>query len=97
MSDELKACPFCRAQHVTVLQAATSFFSMCQECEARGDYYDTRADAIAAWNRRVVTREQLEKMARELAGGRATAEDTCEARFNAFAMLRAAGFEVADG
>lgn len=44
----------------------------------------------------VVTREQVEKMARELAGGRATAEDMCEARFNAIAMLCAAGFEVAE-
>lgn len=94
MSDELKACPFCRAQHVTVLQAATSFFSMCQECEARGDYYDTRADAIAAWNRRVVTREQVEEMARH--AWRPACDVPRRYVEQVADMLRAAGFEVAE-
>lgn len=95
MSNELKACECGWKWPMESVDGAHHYVA-CWQCGRRGPWRRTESEAIAAWNRRVVTREQVDQMARALAGGRATAEDTCEARFNAVAMLRAAGFEVAE-
>src|SRR5574344_2291812 len=56
---ELRECPFCGGEaevhpssdYSTHFTGAT-FFVWCDKCETRGDYYDTEAKAIEAWNTR---------------------------------------------
>src|SRR5574344_2175268 len=56
---ELRECPFCGGEaevhpssdYSTHFTGAT-FFVWCDKCETRGDYYDTEAKAIKAWNTR---------------------------------------------
>lgn len=90
MSYELKACMNCGEQSITV-QGGVVQCDSCFATIAR----DTDEQAIAAWNRRTVTREQVDKMADELR------EWIIDPRHRAhdvtLDMLRAAGFEVADG
>lgn len=49
--EELKPCPFCggKAKCFTVNSATWVF---CTDCSAETRAYDTREEAIAAWNRR---------------------------------------------
>lgn len=55
----LRECPFCGGEaevhpssdYSTHFTGAT-FFVWCDKCETRGDYYDTEAKAIEAWNTR---------------------------------------------
>ena len=57
MCDEtLKSCPFCGGEAEIRTQAfgGVVFFAWCDNCETRGDYYCTEAEAIAAWNKRHV-------------------------------------------
>lgn len=94
MSDELKACPFCGGNGLVVIDRHDSTAQvMCRECFAStDDDLLNDAHATAAWNRRVVTREQV---------------DSAEVYIRAhscgvlpkgagLAVLRAAGFEVAE-
>lgn len=94
MSDELKACGSCgRGSYVE--DDGDYYHAGCDECGLRMGGFDTRADAIAAWNRRVVTREHVEMMANI---ARATYPEfglVAAANFMRTA-LRCAGFEVAE-
>ena len=93
MSDELKACPFCGSA-AREPEYDGDFWSVdCTSCQAYTWNHDTRTEAIAAWNRRVVTPEQVE----------AAVDALCEndydcARMSRFDLIqylmRAAGFEV---
>lgn len=50
---DLLSCPFCRGKaEILRMRQQNIFFAWCDECEARGDYYDTEEDAAEAWNRR---------------------------------------------
>ena len=56
---ELKPCPFCGGDaeiHPSndwdVKFLGSTYFVWCDKCETRGDYYNTEAEAIAAWNSR---------------------------------------------
>ena len=52
---ELKPCPFCGGE-AEVLSSIRlneqTFFAWCDNCESRGYYYNTEADAVEAWNTR---------------------------------------------
>lgn len=98
MSDELKACecgesPLAYQYYGGETRAILGWQVSC-DCGRRGPWHQSCADAIAAWNRRVVTREQVERMALEIRGWiidpRHRAYDASQD------MLRAAGFEVAE-
>lgn len=56
---ELLPCPFCGGEaeiHPSndwdAKFTGSTYFAWCDKCETRGDYYNTEADAIAAWNTR---------------------------------------------
>ena len=62
---ELKPCPFCGGE-AEVLESdhSATFYCWCDSCETRGNYYNTEAEAIEAWNTRTVltcTKETAEK------------------------------------
>ena len=50
----LKACPFCGSGEVVATEERgyNSHIVMCNECLCRTDTYDSKEDAIEAWNRR---------------------------------------------
>lgn len=55
--DNLLPCPFCggEAEMITLrdgLGRICKSYVWCDKCETRGDYYNTEAEAIAAWNSR---------------------------------------------
>lgn len=59
MTTELKPCPFCGGEaeiHPSsdwdVKFTGATYFAWCDKCETRGDYYDTEAEAVEAWNNR---------------------------------------------
>lgn len=98
MSDELKACecgesPLAYQYYGGETRAILGWQVSC-DCGRRGPWHQSCADAIAAWNRRVVTREQVEEMARH------AWQPACDVprRYveQVADMLRAAGFEVAE-
>lgn len=86
MSNELKACPFCGSNDVRLDYKVT----VCDCCGSEAFH--------EFWNRRVVTREHVETMAREYCHEREWSEneqlDIAVMHVNK--MLRAAGFEVAE-
>ncbi|GEB79767.1 hypothetical protein DDE01_11820 [Desulfovibrio desulfuricans] len=98
---ELKPCPHCGSTRVA-LQARhpriLPYFVECSTCDARGARREDREAAIAAWNRRPVTREQVEAAARSIADGLFFAHEIdagCEhSKDFAIFAFRAAGFEV---
>ena len=54
-SKELKRCPFCGSSDLWIDggEYLNSFEVVCTHCGGRIGYFYTKADAIAAWNRRV--------------------------------------------
>ena len=54
-TNELKSCPFCGGSDLWIDggEYLNSFAVICTHCGGRIGYFDTKADAIAAWNRRV--------------------------------------------
>lgn len=57
MSDkmELLPCPFCASDNVriAVTMHESWYYGECESCGGRTDFYDSQAEAIAAWNTRV--------------------------------------------
>ena len=48
---ELKKCPFCGGE--AEIAGYKIFWVICKECTAETKSFDTREEAIEAWNRRV--------------------------------------------
>ena len=102
MSEELKPCPHCghtdtwptgeHGRGLTVNKLT------CQHCGASGPRAKDGETAEDAWNRRTVTREQVEAAARSIADGLFFAHGIDAGREHAkdFAIFafRAAGFDV---
>lgn len=49
--EDLKKCPFCGGKAEIV--GYKIFWVICKECTAETKSFDTREEAIEAWNRRV--------------------------------------------
>lgn len=49
---ELKRCPFCGSDEVSVIQARM-YFVMCNQCGGEGGMRATINDAMKAWNDRM--------------------------------------------
>lgn len=60
-NEELKPCPFCGGEAEIVMSGGDRRVD-CKKCGARSDWYDTEAEAIAAWNRRVCVKQNGEKL-----------------------------------
>lgn len=56
-NEELKPCPFCGGEAEIVMSGGDRRVE-CKKCGARSDWYDTEAEAIAAWNRRNYSEKQ---------------------------------------
>lgn len=53
MSDELKTCPFCGNQPLISQWSNHGYWRInCDDCDIEMDFYHSREDVIAAWNRR---------------------------------------------
>lgn len=52
---DLSSCPFCGGE-AEALVSATGCVVSCSTCVAEGPPWDTKAEAIAAWNRRAAPR-----------------------------------------
>lgn len=54
MSETLKPCPFCGSEAKIVHFSQDACYVKCEnyDCMAGQKVYDTKADAIAAWNNR---------------------------------------------
>lgn len=69
MSNELKPCPFCGGRAYLSERMNGGYYVECESingCLAESGNYDTRGQAIEAWNRRVVDTDELESIADEL-------------------------------
>lgn len=101
----LKPCSHCGgAADVTCdgPESAEYYYGECRKCHATGEMSESWHEAIVAWNRRVVTREQVEAAAEALRGqalgydDREPLAEHSRAFFlkRAASVLRAAEFEV---
>lgn len=50
-NEKIKPCPFCGGEAEFVMSGGDRRVD-CKKCGARSDWYDTEAEAIAAWNNR---------------------------------------------
>jgi len=48
---ELKRCPFCGGE--AKIEGYKIFWATCKECTTETKVFDTKEEAIEAWNRRV--------------------------------------------
>lgn len=53
MDNKLKPCPFCGSVHLSVLDYESRYRVECNFCKARTGIWDSEADAVDEWNRRV--------------------------------------------
>lgn len=55
MSDvpTLKPCPAFRHAEVALMFRFGRHYGLCKKCDWRGPYAKTKAEAVAAWNRRI--------------------------------------------
>jgi len=51
-NETLKPCPFCGGEGKLFFAADRVFYVSCESCGTTSDWFDTKAEAIAAWNRR---------------------------------------------
>lgn len=49
--EELKRCPFCGGE--AKIEGYKIFWATCKECTTETKVFDTKEEAIEAWNRRV--------------------------------------------
>lgn len=58
MTDGLKPCPFCgESNHISARGGAPDYASWwieCEGCLTEGPAAETKAEAIVAWNRRIL-------------------------------------------
>ena len=47
-----KPCPFCGSNAGDPIECDNGWYIVCDECGTAGLAYDSKAEAIAAWNRR---------------------------------------------
>ena len=61
MMDELKMCPFCSSEsrllHQLVAAIRDDFWVVCRKCGMQTAHFDSKQEAIAAWNRRAEWRK----------------------------------------
>ena len=55
--EELKPCPFCGSNDVTVNDAYMHSYAQCRVCRAEGGFRYSHDEAAAAWNRRTNAKE----------------------------------------
>ena len=52
----LKPCPFCGSTNISVVEAGIRtdiWFVQCEDCTATFPHFDSKAEAVMAWNRRI--------------------------------------------
>ena len=49
----LEYCPFCGNRHKIFIASEFNYYVFCDFCYAQSGEYSTKAEAIAAWNKRV--------------------------------------------
>lgn len=57
VTDELRPCPFCGGEAAVSIvpfinAEGSGYVAQCESCWAKSGYYQTKAEAIEAWNRR---------------------------------------------
>ncbi len=77
MNFELKPCPFCGSVHLSVLDYESRYRVECNFCKARTGIWDSKAEAIEEWNRRIeptFTPDELDAIRRNVRDWRAERE-----------------------
>lgn len=79
---DLKPCPFCGGEACTLIneEGYTPQYSVqCQSCKIETLAFDERAEAIAAWNRRVCVKQNGGKLdANSLASSGVNTSSVCK-------------------
>jgi hypothetical protein len=73
MTDELKACPFCKKLDADFAAGGGGMFTICNSCGARGPLSDSSFSAEEAWNTRPLTGGVTAEMVRLVVAARAIA------------------------
>lgn len=60
MSEELKPCPFCGGNNLSV-EGITFYWVECIDCNASISGHETEEQAIEAWNRRASAEQKEEQ------------------------------------
>ena len=69
MPEKLKPCPFCGGRAYLSERISGGYYVECESingCLAESGNYDTRGQAIEAWNRRVMDTDELDRIASAL-------------------------------
>lgn len=62
MTETLKRCPFCGGKpDLGSYSSSGNWIVVCSKCEAETQVYETKRDAVKAWNARQVEGELLKK------------------------------------
>ena len=56
---ELKPCPFCGCKDIEIRDLKLGIYAICRRCGASIRFSHSIVDAIAAWNRRTIDRDEL--------------------------------------
>jgi Lar family restriction alleviation protein len=59
-NEELKRCPFCGSEEITMMECVGDFYLQCDICQCERDTRPSKAEAIIVWNQRAILTRPIE-------------------------------------